>query len=239
VNNDELFFLCVLTGAEEIIGLDNPIVGLNEEEVENYWLEVSSALYDKKVIYRNEANEICINGEYSKIAASVAFPDVAFISSPEEAILKTIYVKGSIYLIMVKAKELETKIFENREEFLEYLNQEFMLISCNNEISMNIATYDFDESVKLYMTGDILQALDIFVKGDIDISEAQLALKEFVNNTESREFIGYRKNQEIPSEALFKTVKTQEGTWLFKIQNDQTHIFRCGIQKSLGELLNF
>ena len=239
MSNDEVFFLCLLTGAKEIIGIKNPIDGLSEEEAKEKWHEVSKSLYDKKMIYSNDNGDIQINDMYAKISAAISFPNIVFSYTTEEGTENCIYIKGQIYLRLERGEECEIKIYEDRNEFIAFLNQVFMFSSCENDISMEITTENMDKSLELFMEENIEGAVEIFEKAEIDKDVANVVLDVFVNNTTSKCFMGHKRNKEIPSQVILKTVKTEEGTWIFKILDNNMKICKYNIEKSLAEVMNF
>lgn len=77
------------------------------------------------------------------------------------------------------------------------------------------------------------------VKEKTDKDIANVVLDVFVNNTTSKYFMGHKRNKEVPSQMVLKTVKTEEGTWIFKILDGNMKICKYNIEKSLAEVMNF
>ncbi len=238
INNDEIFFLCVLAGAEEILGIENPVDGFSEEDARKKWEEVSKSLYEKKILYNGENDEICISDDYAKISAALSFPDIAFECPVDEGRTNYIFIRGSIYVVLGREEECELKLY-NREGFINFINHEFMFSSCENEISIEISEDEMNNSVEFYTADKLEQALEVFDGRGSNAEDLKLMLELFVSNNCSKDFIGYRNNQETPSQALFKTLKTEAGTWLFKVWNGNVKICRCNNDKALSEVLGF
>lgn len=239
MSNDEIFFLCVLTGAKEILGIVSPIGGFSEEAARAKWQEVSKDLYEKEILYNNDKGEICIKDEYEKISAAISFPDIAFDCPIMEGVSNYIYIKGSIYVLLRREEDCEVKLYENREEFITFLNKEFMLSSCDNEITIEISEEKMNKAVEFSTAGKMQQAIKIFNVMGFSTDDVRSALNVLTGFVASKDFTGYRQNQETPSQALFKTVKTQKGTWLYKILNGFVKIRRCNPDEALSEVLNF
>lgn len=149
MSNDEIFFLCILTGAEEILGIENPTVGFSEEETRKKWEEVSNYLYENQIIY-NENDEIHISDYYARMSEAISFPDVAFEYSIDEKKKNYIYIRGSIYVSLKKDKELRLKLYNNREDFIEFLCNEFMFSPCDNHLSIELSEYDMGKILDFY-----------------------------------------------------------------------------------------
>jgi len=230
----------VLTGAEEILGIENPTEGFSEEEAKKKWGEVSNNLYENQIIY-NKNSEIHISDYYAKISEAISFPDVAFEYTRDAQEKNYVYIRGSIYVSLKKRKdeELKIKLYDNREDFIEFLIKEFMLSHCDSDISIMLSEFEMDKALDFHRKGKPEQALELFNQKDFDFDELQIAIELFLENKCSIDFIGYRNNQETPSQALFRSIKTEKGTWLYKIWNSNTKICKCSIDKALSEALYF
>lgn len=241
MNNNDLFFLCVLTGAQDLLGIENPVEGLSEEGAKAKWDEVSKGLYESKILYDDNSGNICINDDYAKISTAISFPDIAFGYSVDDTTVSYIYIKGSIYVQLIRKDDLVLKMYDTREDFISFLKNEFMLSSFeDNEdnIFMEISEEEMDRALEQYTKGD-LNITDIFDGKDLDTERLQCALSAFTQHICSTDFIGYRNNQETPSQALFKIAKTEDGTWLFKICNRIVKLCKCNSDKALSEIINF
>jgi hypothetical protein len=239
MTNDEIFFLCVLTGAKEILGIKNPIDKFSLEIAKEKWQRVSEGLNQKGIIYNNDEGRICICDEYLKISTALSFPDVAFDCSLVGGESSYIFIKGSIYVHLVRREECDLRLFNNRGELIEFLSKEFMFSFCESVVSIVISVDDMDKALELFINGKMQQAIAIISEKGFNSEDVQLALTVFTGNDASRDFIGYRQNQETPSDALFKSIKTEDGTWLFKIWNDNVKMIRCNPDEALSEVLNF
>lgn len=151
MSNDEIFFLCVLTGAKEILGIENPVEGFSEEETRAKWEEVSKNLYEKQILYKNRDGEICISDDYAKMSAAISFPDVAFEFQSDDGKVNYIYIRGSIYVKLIRGEDCDLKLYDNREEFIDLLNQEFMFSYCEEvDIDIELSEYEMNKAIELY-----------------------------------------------------------------------------------------
>ncbi len=239
MNNDEMFFLCMLSGAEEILGIKNPIQGLSEQEIKEKWDIISKGLYEKEILCNDESGEVCICEEYSKTASAISFPDTAFVCSEQDGEPSFVYIRGSVYLHLIHQEQLEIKSFENREDFIEFLNQKFMLTASDSDIYIELTMEEMERAVELLVEGKLPEISEDFELIEGSQEDLKSALDIFVNGKDSRDFAAYKQNQETPVSTLFRTIKTEAGTWLFKICNGSVKIFRCNPDKVLVELLNF
>ena len=241
MTNDELFFLCVLTGAQELFGIEIPVEGLNEEGAKAKWEEVSKGLYESKILYDDQNGNICIRDDYAKISAAISFPDIAYEYAPDDLSTKYIYIKGSIYVQLIRKDDLQLKMYDTREDFISFLNKEFMIAYCeDNEenIFIQISEEELDKALE-YFTNSYSIPANIFEGTELNIETIHSALSAFTQNISFIDFVGYRNNQETPSQALFKITKTEDGTWLFKICKGNIKMLKCNAGKALSEIINF
>ena len=113
-----------------------------------------------------------------------------------------------------------------------------MFVTCENDINIEISAEDMEKAVKLTIAGEIKKATGCLKEIGVDEEKARLALDIFSNYREARDYIGVSPNQETPSEIIFKTVKTEEGTWIYKLSRDTMKIRRCNPAEALSEVLN-
>src|SRR5690554_3125002 len=239
MTKEELFFLCVLTGAKEIIGLDSPVEGLNEVETKTRWKTLSEGLYEKGWLYNDTNGQLTIKDEIAKIATTVAYPDVIYITSLEKEDSHYIYIKGDAGFQLSSKEDTEMKQLDKKDELISYLNQHFQLSSCESEVYLETTTENMDLAVAQLVEGNIQDAIQTLEISDKNVAHAQSALQLFVDQRSAKDFIGYRANQETASEAWFKTVKTEEGTWVFRIKNAMVRIYRKNPHEALVDILNF
>lgn len=241
MTKEELFFLCVLSGASEIPGVENPVDEMNEVQVHSKWQEVSKQLYEKEYIYDDEEGRMVISDSYAQMAAIVSFPDIVYATrTVEEDVTHMIYIRGQkgVY-IMNYVEEHEVHFIDNQEELLAFLQEYFLLSETKHEAGIMTSIEKMNQAISLLSEGDIEKALETLNIDDENIINGEKALSVFLDYPDQREFIGRRINQETPSEALFKTVRTDEGTWLFKMNKEHASILKMSSEKLLEEILYF
>jgi hypothetical protein len=169
----------------------------------------------------------------------IEFSDLILLDATKALKAKYIYLKGTTYLQLNQEVECRIKLFAGRDEFIEMLKKEFMFTGCENKITIEIAADEMDKAVELARAGEIIKAAECLKENGVAEENAQLALELFTKNRQAKDFIGVRPNQETPSEVLIKTVKTEEGTWIYKLWRNTMKIRRCNPAEALSEVLNF
>ncbi|MFP4697780.1 MAG: hypothetical protein ACLFMO_03645 [Eubacteriales bacterium] len=239
MTNNEVFYTCVLTGAKEILGVENPVEGLDKETVKKEWKKASKKLYEKKIIYDKD-DEIYINDKYAKISAAISYPELVYIHQIDEDTSKYIYIKRNLYVSLITGENFEVKLFENVDEFIEELNQNFHLTDCKEFKKMEFTSEEINKALELFVDGEKEKAIDYLKSKDVNKEEIGLIIELMMDNENyiHKDFIGIKTEEDDIKEAIFKTIKTKNGTWLLKILDDKINIFKYNKLNSLLEVLN-
>ncbi|MEK3871909.1 MULTISPECIES: hypothetical protein [unclassified Paenibacillus] len=78
LSQDEWFYLCLLSGATTLFGLENVLNGLNLQEARQRWEIVSGRLKRKHILTEEDEDQLYIKRDYAAIAEILSFPDQVF-----------------------------------------------------------------------------------------------------------------------------------------------------------------
>ena len=117
IENDEMFVLCLFSGAIDITGLTNPIEALIDDDAEKRLDEIMDSLYSNAIIHKDSDDNICIKDKYAKIAAVISFPDTFYVLEENEWLQDYFYIKGSVCAYMKSNDSPRLGVYENSKDF--------------------------------------------------------------------------------------------------------------------------
>ncbi|MEK3874723.1 hypothetical protein, partial [Paenibacillus sp. FSL M7-0831] len=68
LSQDEWFYLCLLSGATTLYGLENVLDGLDLQEARQRWEKVSGRLKSKHILTEEDEDQLYIEHDYAAIA---------------------------------------------------------------------------------------------------------------------------------------------------------------------------
>lgn len=84
LSQDEWFYLCLLSGATTLFGLENVLDGLDLQEARQRWEIVSGRLKSKHILTEEDEDQLYIKRDYAAIAEILSFPDQVFACLAEK-----------------------------------------------------------------------------------------------------------------------------------------------------------
>lgn len=244
MNREELFFICMLTGAEFLFGIEDMIEGLNIEEAQAKWLKVSEHLMDKKILSYGENGEMFLDQECAKFAAILSFPDQVFACLIEEGGTVTtefIYSRCDVYTSMKGEVDCTLKLYQEQEACVELMKESFLLTECDAEVELTLPAATVESIVTLVSMGAAQSAKILLEPYELGSVVTEDLVQAFYENPDIRIIAGYNLLKESRSEAFFTCARTQKGTWIVcvKPDKDQVVLFRLQIHRAIANLLNF
>jgi hypothetical protein len=244
LKEEELFYLCTLSGATALLGIGDPSEGLNTEEAEDMWKKVLEQLVSNNILSSAENGEVFIDRDYLMLASVLSFPDQVFVSLTEhnEAIAaEFIHSKSGIYTHLKGEGVCEIQLYQDREDCLTLLCNQFLLTDCANEVQFKLPTSLATHALTLADAGDVKDSALLLQEYGIDPEIALDLANAFYKNLDSRIVAGYYLDPEGPSEMLFSVAKTEQGTWVIRMKpdGDQVILFRLHPDNALKYIIDF
>lgn len=244
LNKEELFFICMLSGAEFLLGIEDMIEGLNIEEARDKWLEISEHLMVKKLLSCSENGEMLLDQECAKFAAILSFPDQVFACLVEEGgnvTTEFIHSRGGIYTSMKGEESCELHLYQEQKACVDLMKESFLLTECNTEVQLTLPAETVETVLTLASMGAFQSATILLEPYELGAEVTEDLVQAFYENPDIRIIAGYNLLEESRSEALFTCARTQKGTWIVcvKPDKDQVTLFRLQIHRAIANLLDF
>ncbi|WP_026478109.1 hypothetical protein [Alkaliphilus transvaalensis] len=249
LNNNELLFLCVLAGAEEIIGVDNPLEDANEDEIAKHWEVVSKNLLERGYLVNDEEGQIHIVEEMEKILSVIAFPDVALvntISINNDEEIQYLFIKSYLAISMKNNGECIIDTFEEVEDFNTYLIDFYGLAELEEsdmKYMVSIASKDFDKALEFAMKGDSPKAGEVVAVEGIPQEELTLMFDALVKDEESIKITAFKNEEEQTIQAMLNISKLNGKAWMVKTKGTEDYervsIYKSNPKEMINSLFAF
>ncbi|MGF7046956.1 hypothetical protein J2T13_001458 [Paenibacillus sp. DS2015] len=244
LEREELFYLCVLSGANVLFGIEDPSIRLSQKEIRTKWSEVSTQLVGKRILSIGENQEPYIDQAYARLVTTLSFPDRVFISlkeDNEQVDVEFIHMKNDVCTQLKGEEHYEIQVTGNREDCLSLLYEEFILRDCEREVQLTIPSVWMDDVLALAESGKLRDAVKLLEHYGLNDEEGEHLLRALFIQGDTRVLAGYGIHEESPSETLFTCVATEKGTWVMcmKRGSECVTLFRRHPPIALEYIMNF
>lgn len=249
MENDELFFLCVLAGAKDVVGIENPLEDKDDETVKKKWDEISIKLFEKKYLFKNEKDEFEMDEEISKVISVILFPDVVLTVAKEDPQgnddLGYIYIRSYMCVHLENNGSCVINTYEQESKFLSFVTDYlgFVNYDDNTEKYMIVTTSAIlDKAIRYAMKGKLKKGVKTISQQGISKNEMINMLDAISNSNNKIQIMAYR-NVENETEAIFSIAKTEKGIWLLKLTSatdyEKASIYKSDSEEMINALIVF
>ncbi|GAA0387996.1 hypothetical protein [Paenibacillus motobuensis] len=242
--NEELFYLCMLAGAESLLGIEDLRGNLDTEEIRNKWIAVSDRLIHKGILSFEENSELYIDSDYAELISVLAFPEQAFaclLEENDEVSLEFIHSRHGKYTSLKGEENCEVELFLERDDSFKLLVEHFLLSDCLEELQFDLPAEIINYAFALAGTGAVKSSAMMLEPYGLKYEVAEELTRAVYDESLCRIVAGYRFDREHPAEALFHCLKTQQGTWITCMRQgrEQVRLFRQRPEAALRQIIQF
>lgn len=244
LKEEELFYLCTLSGATSLLGIKDPTEDLSLEDAESKWKKVMEQLMSNNILSSEESGEIYIDRDYLMLASVLSFPDQVFVSLTVQENTITaefIHSKSGIYTYLKGEENREILLYQDTQECLDLLYDQFLLTDCDLEVQFKLPSSLATHALTLADAGDVKDSALLLQEYGMEPEIARDLAGAFYKNLDSRIVAGYYLDPESPSEILFNIAKSEQGTWIMRMKpdGDQVMLFRLRPENALKYIIDF
>ncbi|WMT42025.1 hypothetical protein RE628_06205 [Paenibacillus sp. D2_2] len=240
---EELFYLCMLVGAESLLGIEDLRGNLDSDEPRNNWIAVTERLIHKGILSYEGDSELFIDSDYAELVSVLAFPEQAFaclIEDDGEISLEFIHSRHGKYTRLRGEESCEIELLPERD-CSELLKEQLLLSDCIEELQFDIPAEILNYAFALAGTGAVKSSAIMLEPYGLNYELAEELSRAVHDGTLCRVVAGYRFNRDQPIEALFHCVRTEQGTWITCMRQDreQVRLFRQRPEVALKQIIQF
>lgn len=231
VDIEELFFLCIYSGAEVLFGLNNPLEGLERQKAEVKWDGISKQLKEKQILIpTNEEHQLYITQDYAAFVEVLSFPEHVFtclVEADDVATAKLVFYRAES-LVFLKEQEGKCEIqYCSWEEGIPQLRRQLLLSECGTEAELYLPTDEANYALSLAGAGERGLAELLLQKNGVERGIAAEIIDAFGNGADTQVIAGFDLGLDsgMIGEALYTCVKSNEGTWMLEMRPEQEQVF--------------
>ncbi|MEC0330085.1 hypothetical protein P4H42_10675 [Paenibacillus macerans] len=183
LSQDEWFYLCLLSGATTLFGLENVPDGLDLQDARQRWEKVSGRLKSKHILTEEDEDQLYIERDYAAIAEILSFPDQVFACLVEKngaVSMEFIHCRAGMFTRLTGEETCEVQLCTGREEAIAMLRKQFLLSDCEQEAFYPLPAAEANYALALAGAGEqgaatvLWQKLGIDRQTSEDLAEASL-----------------------------------------------------------------
>ncbi len=251
LSKEEIYFLSVLAGAQEVLGIEDIFMDQSDEEViQKKWSQISKGLLEKGYIIQHEENNLTIQEEIAKFLSVILLPEVALAVSSSETEAGTpsdyIYVKPYMAVHLHNGKECVLTTFEGKSDFFNFIEEFFgfpRLDLSSNQYMLTISAKELDQVFESVYLGKGQEGLAYLQGYGVSDSELESMIKTLVNPKTGKTILAFRFSDKGESQALIKVATSDYGVWLLKTKSEDEYeyasIYRLGKDEMAAALFSF
>ncbi|KFN08288.1 hypothetical protein [Paenibacillus macerans] len=244
LSQDEWFYLCLLSGATTLFGLENALEGLDLLETRQRWEKVSGWLKSKHILTEEDEDQLYIEHDYAAIAEILSFPDQVFACLVEKngaVSMEFIHCRAGMFTRLTGEETCEVQLCTGREEAIAMLRKQFLLSDCEQEAFYPLPATEANYALALAGAGEQGAATVLWQKLGIDRQTSEDLAEAFGPQSDCRVIAGYHLAFGEEAEALFTCVRTEKGTWMLGMmpERSQALLFRRKPLSALEQLFAF
>ncbi|AWB43482.1 hypothetical protein DCC85_04090 [Paenibacillus sp. CAA11] len=248
LHKEELYFLCMIAGAESVLGMEDVTAGLNEKELRSKWRRVAAKLEQKGSLTRTDHGEWYIDEKLAEAIAIISWPDQVYASlvENEDAMtLSFIHVKSGFCTQMQGEDTLFIQVNKDPKDVRTLLEQQFMLSeeTAAAEVELVLPAELLSEVLTLAAAGARKSAAILLEPYDLGGETVGDLLDAYYENPDAKVIGGYHLAEHSGSlcEALFTCVRSSSGTWVTVMKPDRANmlLMRKAAETALTDIIDF
>ncbi|TYQ16035.1 UNVERIFIED_CONTAM: hypothetical protein Cloal_2537 [Acetivibrio alkalicellulosi] len=251
LENDELYFMCALAGADEVLGIGEPLEKIEKPTVEEKWNEVEKRLKNKQYITRESDGKKILKDDICLIVSVISFPNIVYSvtrrNSNGNKSTGHIYIKPymCVHLETQDNKTYTINTYERIDDFKLFLSTYLNFINLketDEKYFISTTSKTIDYALECVNFGNLKKGVDIIADSGISKREITEMLNAY-SNVEKTIQVSAFMNEEEKKEALFSISFNEKSTWMMKLTStdefEKTSIYKSDKDEMIKALFAF